>query len=106
WVGREERFTEPALHVWLGYLPLGTAQRANRTFGYLSVLKPPIPGLIHLAWPLVTWFTERIFAEDKAIVEREQAAHDAQGHDFNNEIFPAIRDVRALLVRCGQHPQG
>jgi hypothetical protein len=101
WVGREEQFSKPALHVWLGYLPLGAGQNANRTFGYLSVLKPPIPGLIHLLWPLVTWFTERIFKEDKEIVEQEQAAHDAQGRDMNNEIFPAILDLRALLASRG-----
>src|SRR5262249_42267340 len=103
WVGREERFANPALHVWLGYLPLDARQKANRTFGYLSVLKPPVPGLIHLVWPIVTWFTEKIFAEDKDIVEQEQRAHDAQGCDRNNEIFPAIRDLRALLLRCGQN---
>jgi hypothetical protein len=51
----------------------------------------------------VTWFTERIFTEDKNIVEMEQAAHDAQGGDMNNEIFPVIQDLRALLIRCGSH---
>jgi len=106
WVGREDKMKEPVLHVWLGYLPLDPTQRSNRTFGYLSVLKPPAPGLIHVVWPFVTWFTERIFAEDKQIVEQEQAAHDAQGQDLNNEIFPAIRDLRALLVRCGLRPEG
>jgi len=105
WVGREEKFQEPVLHVWLGYLPLDAEQKSNRTFGYLSVLKPPVPGLIHLVWPFVTWFTERIFAEDKGIVEQEQAAWDAHGQDMNNEIFPAIRDLRALLARCGKHPE-
>ncbi len=102
WVGREDRMKEPVLQVWLGYLPLGAEQKSNRTFGYLSVLKPPIPGLIHLVWPFVTWFTERIFTEDKHIVEQEQAAHDMQGRDLNNEIFPVIRDVRTLLARCGK----
>jgi phenylpropionate dioxygenase-like ring-hydroxylating dioxygenase large terminal subunit len=101
WVGRENEMKHPVLHVWLGYLPLDAGQRSNRTFGYLSVLKPPVPGLIHLAWPFVTWFTERIFTEDKTIVESEQAAHDAQGRDLNNEIFPAIRDLREVLTRCG-----
>lgn len=101
WVGREDKLKEPVLQVWLGYLPLDAEQRSNRTFGYLSVLKPPVPGLIHLVWPFVSWFTEKIFTEDKNIVEQEQAAHDAQGQDRNNEIFPAIRDLRALLIRCG-----
>jgi hypothetical protein len=102
WVGREDKLQEPVLHVWLGYLPLDAAQQSNRTFGYLSVLKPSVPGLIHVVWPFVTWFTERIFTEDKHIVEQEQAAHNAQGRDLNNEIFPAIRELRALLTRCGQ----
>ena len=101
WVGREGEMKDPVLHVWLGYLPLDREQRTNRTFGYLSVLKPPVPGLIHAAWPLVTWFTEKIFAEDKDIVEQEQAAHDEVGYDRNNEVFPVIRDLRDLLARCG-----
>jgi len=63
--------------------------------------KSRIPGLTRLAWPFIGWFTDRIFQEDKMIVEAEQAAHDAQGCDRNNEVFPAIKDLRALLVRCG-----
>ena len=98
WVGDA---TEPALDVWLCYTPLDAAQRTNRTFGFLSVRKSRIPGLTALAWPFITWFTERIFQEDKVIVEAEQAAHDAQGADWNNEVFPAINDLRALLARCG-----
>ena len=42
WVGREDKLQEPVLHVWLGYLPLDAAQQSNRTFGYLSVLKPSV----------------------------------------------------------------
>ena len=97
WVGDGE----PVLDVWLGYTPLDAAQRSNRTFGYLSVKRPKVPGLIHAAWPFITWFTERIFTEDRHIVELEQAAHDAQGADWNNEVFPAIRDLRTVLARCG-----
>jgi phenylpropionate dioxygenase-like ring-hydroxylating dioxygenase large terminal subunit len=97
WVGTGT----PVLHVWLGYTPLDKAQRTNRTFGYLSVRKPRIPGLIHAAWPFITWFTEQIFQEDREIVELEQAAHDAQGADWNQEVFPIIRDLRAVLARCG-----
>ena len=63
--------------------------------------KPPIPGLIHLAWPFFVWFTERIFLEDKDIVEHEQRAFDAQGADWNNEVFPAIRELRTVLARSG-----
>jgi renierapurpurin 18,18'-hydroxylase len=91
----------PVLSVWLGYTPLDEAQRTTRVFGYLSVKRPKIPGLITLAWPFITIFTERIFHEDKEIMELEQAAHDAQGSDWNNEIFPPIRALRDVLARCG-----
>ena len=50
----------------------------------------------------LTWFTNRVFEEDREIVEIEQAAYDAQGADWNQEIFPAIRDLRELLSRCGR----
>ncbi|MDB5736000.1 MAG: ferredoxin [Alphaproteobacteria bacterium] len=101
WVGEAGA---PALDVWLCYTPLGAEQRANRTFGFLSVKKSKIPGLTALAWPFIAWFTERIFQEDKVIVEAEQAAHDEQGADWNNEVFPALIDLRALLVRSGTPP--
>jgi hypothetical protein len=103
WVGRDIRETDdPVLDVWLGYTPLDSEQRTNRTFGYLSVKKPPIPGIIHAVWPAVVWFTENIFREDKQIVEHEQQAYDAQGSDWNNEVFPAIRDLRIVLANCGR----
>ena len=103
WVGRDIQETDdPVLDVWLGYTPLDAEQRTNRTYGYLSVKKPPIPGLIHVVWPFVTWFTENIFREDKEIVEYEQRAYDAQGADWNNEVFPALRDLRGVLARSGR----
>ncbi len=103
WVGRDIKTTdEPVLDVWLGYTPLDAEQRTNRTFGYLSVKKPRFPGIIHAVWPFVTWFTENIFREDKEIVEYEQRAHDSQGTDWNNEVFPPLRDLRGVLARCGR----
>ena len=103
WVGRDIKETDdPVLDVWLGYTPLDAEQRTNRTYGYLSVKKPPMPGLIHAVWPFVVWFTENIFREDKEIVEFEQRAYDAQGADWNNEVFPALRDLRGVLARCGR----
>jgi renierapurpurin 18,18'-hydroxylase len=104
WLGRNTDYdnANPVLSVWLGYTPLDAAQRTNRTFGYLSVKKPPVPGVIHAVWPFVTHFTENIFREDKEIVEFEQRAYDAQGADWNNEVFPPIRDLRAVLARCGK----
>jgi phenylpropionate dioxygenase-like ring-hydroxylating dioxygenase large terminal subunit len=102
WVGRDiQETSDPVLDVWLCYTPLDAQQRTNRTFGYLSVKKPAIPGVIHAVWPFVVWFTENIFREDKEIVEFEQRAYDAQGADWNNEIFPALRDLRGVLARCG-----
>jgi len=32
----------------------------------------------------------------------EQAAHDAQGADWNQEVFPPIRALRKLLRECGE----
>jgi phenylpropionate dioxygenase-like ring-hydroxylating dioxygenase large terminal subunit len=92
---------DPVLSVWLGYTPLDAEQRTNRTFGYLSVKRPGVPLLIDAAWPFITMFTESIFKEDKEIVEMEQAAHDAQGGDRNHEVFPPIKELRAVLERCG-----
>jgi len=103
WVGRDIQDTmDPVLEVWLGYTPLDAEQRTNRTYGYLSVKKPKFPGIIQAVSPLVVWLTENIFREDKEIVEYEQRAYDAQGADWNNEVFPAIRDLRTVLARCGK----
>jgi hypothetical protein len=103
WVGRDiKEDSEPVLDVWLQYTPLDAEQRTNRTYGYLSVKKPRVPGIIHAVWPFVTWFTENIFREDRDIVESEQRAYDAQGTDWNNEVFPAIRDLRTVLAASGR----
>jgi phenylpropionate dioxygenase-like ring-hydroxylating dioxygenase large terminal subunit len=103
WVGRDIQLTQdPVLDVWLCYTPLDAQQRTNRTYGYLSVKKPPVPGLIHAVWPFVVWFTENIFREDKDIVEQEQKAYESQGADWNNEVFPALRDLRSVLAHCGR----
>ena len=89
--------------LWIVYVPLDKEQRTHRTFGLLSVQKPKIPGLLTLFWPLLVAFTERIFKEDRGIVEAEQAAHDAQGGDRNQEVFPVIRSLRELLAECGTY---
>jgi phenylpropionate dioxygenase-like ring-hydroxylating dioxygenase large terminal subunit len=92
----------PVMDLWIAYVPLDEDQRRNRTFGLLSVRRPRIPFLIDAVWPLLTFFSERIFAEDRTIVEMEQAAHDAQGADLNQEVFPPILDLRQLLARLGE----
>ena len=93
---------EPVMHLWICYTPVDAEQRSNRTFGLLSVRRPKIPGLLEAAWPVLVWFTERIFREDREIVEMEQAAHDRQGEDWNQEVFPPIRDLRTLLAANGR----
>ena len=91
----------PVLHVWLGYTPVDADHRRNRTFIVLSVRRPRLPGVLELAWPFLTWFTNRVFDEDREIVELEQAAWDVQGGDRNQEVFPAINELRRLLADCG-----
>jgi renierapurpurin 18,18'-hydroxylase len=91
----------PVMDLWIVYVPLDARQRTNRTFGLLSIKRPRIPGLLEAGWPLLVIFTERILKEDREIVELEQAAHDAQGADWNQEVFPVIRNLRTLLRSCG-----
>lgn len=93
--------TEPALDLWNVYIPIDREQRVNHTFGLMMIKRPPIPGILEVLWPMIIWFTEGIFREDRWIVELEQKAFDAQGEDWNNEIFPPIRALRRLLVDRG-----
>jgi phenylpropionate dioxygenase-like ring-hydroxylating dioxygenase large terminal subunit len=92
---------DAVMDLWIIYVPIDREQRSNRTFGLLSVRRPRIPLLLDAAWPVLVWFTERIFREDREIVELEQAAHDRQGADWNQEVFPVIRDLRDLLAESG-----
>ena len=92
----------PAVDMWACYTPIGRDQRATRAFGYLSVKRPGLGALLDVMWPFVARFTESIFHEDKMIMEAEQAAHDAQGADWNREIFPAILELRDVLADCGR----
>ena len=91
----------PVMDLWIVYVPQDREQRTNRTFGLLSIHRPKIPGILEAAWPLLILFTERIFKEDREIVEMEQAAHDQQGTDRNQEVFPVIRNLRSLLMDRG-----
>lgn len=92
---------EPALDLWITYVPVDKEQRINHTFGLMNIRKPGIPGLMELLWPFVIWFTEGIFAEDRWVVEMEQTAFDEQGADWNQEIFPVIIQLRDMLIRQG-----
>lgn len=92
---------KPELDLWLSYVPLDKEQRVNRSFGLMSVKKPSVPGLVHLFWPFICFFTDGIFAQDQWIVEAEQRAWDDQGCDQNKEIFPLIRQLREVLAAGG-----
>jgi len=98
--------THPALDLWNVYIPLDDKQSTNRTFGLMMIRRPRIPGVIELFWPFITWFTNGIFAEDRWICELEQAAFAEQGADRNQEIFPAIKLLRKILVDNGQPTPG
>jgi renierapurpurin 18,18'-hydroxylase len=91
----------PAFSLWAAYVPEDPAQRTNHAYGLLMIAKPPIPGALQLAWPLIRRFTERVFAEDRMAVEAEQRAWDEQGEDHNHEVFPLILDVRDVLRTNG-----
>jgi phenylpropionate dioxygenase-like ring-hydroxylating dioxygenase large terminal subunit len=91
----------PALDLWNAYIPTDQAQQRNHTYGLIMVQKPPVPGAIHLLWPFITLFTEGIFGQDRVIVEAEQRALEEQGADHNNEVFPVIHSLKALLARRG-----
>jgi phenylpropionate dioxygenase-like ring-hydroxylating dioxygenase large terminal subunit len=91
----------PVFSLWVAYVPEDAEQRANHVYGLLMIEKPPIPGVINLAWPFIRRFTERVFAEDRMAVEAEQRAWDEQGEDWNNEVFPLIVDVRDVLRTNG-----
>jgi phenylpropionate dioxygenase-like ring-hydroxylating dioxygenase large terminal subunit len=91
----------PAFSLWAAYVPEDAEQRTNHVYGLLMIKKPPVPGAIQLAWPLIRRFTERVFAEDRMAVEAEQRAWDEQGEDRNHEVFPLIIDVRDVLRANG-----
>jgi renierapurpurin 18,18'-hydroxylase len=91
----------PAFSLWAAYVPEDAGQRTSHAYGLLTMAKPPVPGALHLAWPFIRHFTERVFAEDRMAVEAEQRAWDEQGQDRNHEVFPLILDVRHVLRSNG-----
>jgi renierapurpurin 18,18'-hydroxylase len=91
----------PAFCLWAAYVPEDAEQRTTHTYGLLMIAKPRVPAVLHLAWPLIRRFTERVFAEDRMAVEAEQRAWDEQGEDRNHEVFPLILDVREVLRANG-----
>src|SRR5262249_33076250 len=51
------------LDLWAVYVPLDREQRATRAFGLVSIRRPRVRVLLDIAWPILIWFTERIFKE-------------------------------------------
>ncbi|TWD17428.1 phenylpropionate dioxygenase-like ring-hydroxylating dioxygenase large terminal subunit [Streptomyces sp. T12] len=96
-----ENAERPAFSLWAAYVPEDAEQRTCHAYGLLMIEKPGIPGAIHLAWPFIRRFTERVFAEDRMAVEAEQRAWEEQGEDLNHEVFPLILDVREVLRTNG-----
>ena len=79
------------------YVPNSADGASTQTFGLLSVLRPKTPFLIDVIWPALGIFTNRIFEEDREIMELEQAAWRDLGGDHNVEVFPIVRKLRDLL---------
>lgn len=94
----------PVMDLWITYVPQDEDQLTCRVFGLLSIRRPKLKGALELAWPLLVAFTNRIFAEDREIVELEQRAWQELGGDRNQEIFPVINALRDLLRRSGIQP--
>jgi renierapurpurin 18,18'-hydroxylase len=90
-----------AIRLFAAYIPLDAEQRRNRSFGILLVRKPKIPGVLIAGLPLIRYFVESIFAQDKIAVEAEQRAWEAQGGDWNREISPVLLELRRVLHDCG-----
>lgn len=91
----------PAFSLWAAYVPEDAGQRTSHAYGLLMIARPPLPGALQLAWPVIRRFTERVFAEDRMAVEAEQRAWDEQGEDWNQEVFPLILEVRDVLRSNG-----
>ncbi len=91
----------PAIRLWASYVPFDAEQRRNRSFGLLMIRRPRLPGLLTLAWPVIRYFAESVFTQDRLAVEREQSAHDAQGADWNREISPVLLELRRVLQANG-----
>jgi phenylpropionate dioxygenase-like ring-hydroxylating dioxygenase large terminal subunit len=96
-----EKAERPAFSLWAAYVPEDAEQRTCHAYGLLMIEKPAFPGALHMTWPFIRRFAERVFAEDRMAVEAEQRAWEEQGEDRNHEVFPLILDVRQVLRANG-----
>ncbi len=91
----------PAIRLWATYVPLDAEQRTNKSFGILMVRRPKTPLILSLAWPIIRYFAQSVFEQDRMAVEAEQRAWDEQGEDWNAEVSPVLLELRKVLARCG-----
>ncbi|MGO9605511.1 MAG: Rieske 2Fe-2S domain-containing protein [Candidatus Binataceae bacterium] len=91
----------PAIRLWAAYVPLDAEQRTNRAFGILMVRRPKTPLILSMAWPVIRYFAQSVFEQDRMAVEAEQRAWDEQGEDRNAEISPVLLELRKVLARGG-----
>ncbi|QDH16602.1 aromatic ring-hydroxylating oxygenase subunit alpha [Swingsia samuiensis] len=89
------------MELFAAYVPNSPSGKSCQTFGLLSVLRPQTPLLIDIIWPVLGIFTNRIFQEDKEVVEMEQRAWNELGGDRNREVFPIVNKLRDLLINNG-----
>lgn len=92
---------ELLLKLWMAYVPVDYEQKISHPCGMLIVRKPRVAWVVPALRQIFEWFANRIFDEDKLVMEAEQAAYDAQGSDWNNEILPFIMELRKILVANG-----
>ena len=91
----------PTIRLWASYVPLDAEQRTNRSFGVLMVRRPKTPLILSLAWPIIRYFAQSVFEQDRMAVEGEQRAWDEQGEDRNAEVSPVLLELRKVLAQCG-----
>lgn len=70
----------------------------------LPIRKPGMPFALDLAWPLLVWFTERIFKEDRWIVAREQEAHDKYGQTGITRYFRSSTNCETCRATAAAAP--
>ncbi len=93
--------TIPTIRLWAAYVPIDDEQRRNRSFGLLMIRRPKVPGLLMLARPLIRYFAQSVFYQDRLAVEAEQRAYDSQGADWNHEVSPVLLELRRVLAERG-----
>lgn len=94
-------FGHPVLRLWLSYVPGNAAQTTTSAIGAIVVTKPVVPGILTALRPILFYFADRIFHQDRLAMEAEQRAYDLRGRDENQEAAPFLLSLRALLMAKG-----